>query len=184
MNVEHRKAFWDAIADEKGRRWLVWGLVLLGVCANAIALSEDKLTSLTVALVILAAVVVAAAVAAVKKIEEIPEPKLELLDDEYRMKASGNASVDAALLVALIREQERTKSQRLMLALGGIFGGGAVLVAALGGENNILGALVSALFAILFIGWAAKVKKIRLRGLGLEVSTEFDSTKRKRDRRP
>jgi hypothetical protein len=98
-----------------------------------------------------------------------PEPKLELIDEKYKVKASGVDGINALALIVAFKEQEHLRSERLLMFIGSGFGVIAIVIGLF--SDNLLPVLTSSLFAIQFVAWASKVRSVRVKGFGIEVAS-------------
>ena len=169
MNDDERLAFWQVKWAASGRNMLVllvslWGIALVGIslCFGQSGFCVVFLTGLVVA-----SAGTCAGGSSGDSDCKLPEPKLELVNEKYKIKAIGEKGIDAITLIEAFREQEDRKAQRLLVWIGTAFGGTAVVLGF--HHEGLLPSLVSAALAIFFVAWAMKIKQVQIKGLGVDL---------------
>ena len=126
MNDDERLAFWQVEWASSGRRMSALFLSLLGIALVGASLYLGQPGFWATLVIGVVAALVGASVGGGGSDDDckLPEPKLELVDEKYKMKAIGEKGIDALTLIAVFREQENRKAQRLVVSIGAAFGGG------------------------------------------------------------
>lgn len=169
INNDERLAFWQVEWGASSRRKAtlilsLWGIVLVG--ASLIFGQQGFWTTFATGVVIASAGVASRGADPNWK---PPEPKLELVDENYRIKATGKDGIEALTLIAAFREQEDRKAQRFLVWIGAAFGFFAI---ALGFHpDGFLPSLISGALAIFFVAWAMKIKQVHIKGLGINLKS-------------
>ncbi|MEN9479089.1 MAG: hypothetical protein RLZZ298_484 [Pseudomonadota bacterium] len=172
MTDEEKWAFWkvgSASSERKKSIWFVscWGIALI------IAPIFFGLTGLLIAavagIVIFSLSVSSSCCMDSDEKPKPPEPNLELIDEKYRLKATGIEGITALTFIAALSEQEDRKNQRLVLVIGFIFGLVAVGLALQ--PNSILPSGVAAALSVFCLAWSMKIKKLRIKGFGIDLSS-------------
>lgn len=179
MEDAQKLAFWQVKGEADWRRKEALLAAVVGVAISLSMLVGGGLayTLAVLAVVITAGVAGGAAGGGANEDYKIPEPTLELLDEKYRVKATGTDGINALALIVAFKEQEHARAKRRLIFIGAGFG---VLALAIGiFAESVLAAVISSGFAILFVAWASGIRNTRLKGFGVEVSTMEASKKSK-----
>lgn len=172
MNDDERLAFWQVEWNASNRRkatlfLLLWGIVLVG---TSLVFGQQGFWITLATGVSIASAGVASGGSADPNWKP-PEPQLELVDEKYRIKATGKDGIDALTLIAAFREQEDRKAQRFCVCIGTAFGFFAI---ALGFHpDGLLPSLTSGALAIVFVAWAMKIKQVQIKGLGVNFKSTY-----------
>ena len=169
MNDDERLAFWQVESAASGRRTLVlflslWGIALIG---TSLYLGQSGFWTTLVIGVVVASAGTASGGCSGDDNWKPQEPKLELVNEEYKIKAIGGKGIDALTLIAVFREQEDRKAQRRAVWIGASFGVTAVVLGCL--HEGMLPSIISAALAIFFVAWAMKIKQVQIKGLGVDL---------------
>lgn len=169
MSEEEKLAFWQTECDAASQRNVVLFLSLWGIALVIVVLVFGQQGFWTTLAIGVAIASVGVGAGSGDPDWKPPEPKLDLIDEEYRIKATGKDGLDALVLIAAFREQESRKAQRLMIWIGSAFG-----IATVGLSiycDGIFPSLISAAFAAIFMAWAMKAKQVQIKGFGLALKT-------------
>lgn len=171
MDDNQKLAFWEVKWQSDYRRRQAKIVAVIGVMLSLVALSVQPNT-FWIVLACAAAIAVAAIASNSTIVEDYkpPEPKLELIDEKYKVKASGADGITALALIVAFKEQEHVKSERLLMFIGAGFGVMAIAIGIF--SDNFLPILTSSIFAICFVAWASKVRSVRVKGFGVEVASD------------
>src|SRR3989338_861957 len=176
MEDNQKLAFWEVKWQSDSRRRQAKIVAIIGGVLLLVALSA-KASTFWIVLACVSAMVVAGISSNSAIVEDYkpPEPKLELIDEKYKLKASGYDGINALALIAVFKEQEYVKSERLLMFIGAGFG---IISLAIGiFSDNSLSILTSSVFALFFVAWASKVRSFRIKGFGVELASEHRNRK-------
>lgn len=172
MNNDEKLEFWQVESDASSRKMATLFLLLSGIALIGASLIFGQLGFWTTLVISLAIASVGVSSGCADPNWKPPEPKLELVDEKYRIKATGKDGIDALTLIAAFREQEDRKAQRFLVWIGAAFGFFAIGSAF--HPDGLLPSLISGAFALAFVAWAMRIKQLQIQGLGVGLNSTND----------
>ena len=170
MEDNQKIAFWQVKWQSDSRRKQAKIVSIIGAALLLVAFSVQPNT-FWIVLACASAIAVSGISNVCSTVDYIPpEPNLELIDEKYKLKASGADGINALALIAVFKEQEHVKSERLLMLIGAGFGVISLVIGIL--SDNVLPIFTSNMLTILFVAWAIKVRSIRVKGFGVEVASK------------